>query len=929
MERQDASSRAEKVQPRRLSDSIDQLKESNITNRRVELFEQLSSTTTTTTTTTAGERSVGNTPTQARKKRLRAGQRQQLNGLAGGQPQATGGGLNQLQSSNSRVFRSKSSSIGNNNTNNNIESLTSSSSDQHILKHKALFEQSMAELLLRDIRRQSESSFDFKQTDDDDEELDLSDDGVVINVRLSQKNDSDSEGIWVLGCDEPASGMSQEGRPGNEFSRETRKRSSTSAAALAVNLLPSLRNKTKPSDDIIKGDKLNELKQRKESPDDVCNDKINVNQAAGEQRDLLNHRLNHQKQRQQQASEGDGRANDGDLQLNNKDEQWLGCCGAAAAAATAASEQIKREPENFAAERQGLAGGEGEQYNGDNNNGAGDNKAQKDGRVGEPASISSDDDANANMFTVAEPAATGSKVDSRMEQRATATAADKLTGPSEGKENRQRQHHNNNRNCEEGTSRSREKDNNNDKLASQLEETGASKVESSSCEQQASRQDRAAESSGQHRSELSQSESESASATEQSPASEKDNEELATAKTEEEQLKDKRRRQQQPQEEELGSDEGASNRANESHWPKPEFPELIHQQASSSLDQPESERASSEQRSNSISQLVAGQQQEPVQKKKKKGLARQVTKLVGKLSRKFAGGKSGKRTLEQGEQLANESQGKYKNSCTPLELPPEQLEIEKELNEEGKLVRKVKSNERVILIKSREVIWNKSLKRSAQDKDTCTRPLTTPLLTLTRPSCVRTSITSTFGALFTPPESPATGNSVGGGDSPSKQELAHSTDKSDTVSEPAVNLYSAQVDCKEEAKAEAHQVQIHVREDEQQTVVDSIDNIEQVSSKQQTKNYSNSNGNQTHASSSCSSSPIFKAKQLLVRMFSNSKSQSDLNSSQEQEHSQGANVMSSTAGSSSYASEEGHRQFDPSSLEYQLAMKLHQPAGCK
>lgn len=130
---------------------------------------------------------------------------------------------------------------------------------------------------------------------------------------------------------------------------------------------------------------------------------------------------------------------------------------------------------------------------------------------------------------------------------------------------------------------------------------------------------------------------------------------------------------------------------------------------------------------------------------KRGGIARQVSRIgksvYGKLKRKLVSVDAHNSTSASAAQL--------KHQVSLVQSSPSGSQEDQEEQQQQQQVRdKTDSSQQVVLVKSRELIWSKSLKKSASRSGSQPDSITTPLLTLTRPSCIRDSVCQDVQQLF-------------------------------------------------------------------------------------------------------------------------------------------------------------------------------------
>lgn len=210
------------------------------------------------------------------------------------------------------------------------------------------------------------------------------------------------------------------------------------------------------------------------------------------------------------------------------------------------------------------------------------------------------------------------------------------------------------------------------------------------------------------------------------------------------------------------------------------------------------------------------QTHEPKQSKKRKGLVRQVSRLgksvYNKLKRKLNASSSAAAALSSGQD--SPSAAALETASLTLDREAQISVDEKELilgeqqvqiNEEGKLIRQTKVNERVVLVESREVVWQRALdckKKKFAFSDSSadnsqTTSITTPLLTLTRPSCTRDSIYGNPERAFAPDET-STASVASNCEPKREEEESPSVDERNKVDKQQVKPEEEGEDCKRE-----------------------------------------------------------------------------------------------------------------------------------
>lgn len=335
---------------------------------------------------------------------------------------------------------------------------------------------------------------------------------------------------------------------------------------------------------------------------------------------------------------------------------------------------------------------------------------------------------------------------------------------------------------------------------------------------------------------------------------------------------------------------------------------------------------------------------------KKKGLARKVSRLGKSVYNKLIKRKTQPANLN--ELANNSSQTSPQTREPPFVSESEPGSASSSLDEQrqqqqvigGRLVedgsgaievaepsattktRKTTENERIVLVESREFIWNKSLAAAAASNATGNRQLLnratdtpdstlTPLLTLTRPSCARPSIAGASD-IFSPPEQPASSCAN------------ENDDADDDFEEPAIEANCSASE-NHEAGEQPRAVAETERNEEQQQWNLSHQSLPTASS----------------PPSPGSSSPIARAKQLFARMFrdrsstsSNQQQQQDhnFNHKHNQKHQNLANSESRMhhqqppqRHSSAAAAAASAAASAASGADLATAVELQTPAGCK
>jgi len=333
---------------------------------------------------------------------------------------------------------------------------------------------------------------------------------------------------------------------------------------------------------------------------------------------------------------------------------------------------------------------------------------------------------------------------------------------------------------------------------------------------------------------------------------------------------------------------------------------------------------------------VGGEKRE----RKRRGLVRQVSKLgklvFGRLKRGFNKQGGAARARLAGEQEA-EREESAEVQVELLESGEQQVRV----NEEGKFVREIKTNERVVLVRSRELIWNKSLNKlgGGGSQLHTQSSITTPLLTLTRPSCTRASIYSSswpIGGV-----EPAAAASVGSCELDGGQPGG---ERAPSGQGGPVSGFERQA-CDRGAESE----------DQQSVYGDTNDRLEGEEELElecrsqpaqdeggQVPEWCQSDATSKGAGQS-SSTTIAKAKQLLVKIFRDKSRQNLLES--EASSSSHSTTRKGSASSSQqtdlqpqkqkqqqqqqHQSANSASQMDPNNLEQLLAMDLQSPADCK